>query len=76
MTLVFNLWASLTIKNIFLFTFYLMNDSIFLFCGRQGVVANNLRKIEKNRNKQKNSKKYRKKKIIENSDSNNYESSP
>ena len=39
-----------------------MNDSIFLFCGRQGVVANNLRKIEKNRNKQKNSKKYRKKK--------------
>ena len=53
-----------------------MNDSIFLFCGRQDVVANNLRKIEKNRNKQKNSKKYRKKKIIENSDSNNYESSP
>ena len=62
MTFVFNLWASLTIQNIFLFIFYLLNDSIFLFCGRQGVVANNLRKIEKNRNKQKNSKKYRKKK--------------
>ena len=76
MTPVFNLWASLTIKNIFLFIFYLLNESIFLFCGRHDVVANNLRKIEKNRNKQKNSKKYCKKIIIENSDSNNYESSP
>ena len=76
MTFVFNLWASLTIQNIFLFTFYLMNDSIFLFCGRQDVVANNLRKIERNRNKQRTVKNIAKKKIIENSDSNNYESSP